>query len=939
MGIAGLVAGKGVAGKGVVTRTARRVAALGLVVSSLAGVGASQAQESGSDIRQVGTLERIPQDVRDAFGETIVPNRFFEGNSNDVRAATAGTMLVFAEVRQLWQVYPFPVPNGTGVAVRDLDTGRLIKTFRLPGRLIRSGSATGEWMHTVDGARRVFLAYATNGLGVLEVDFRTFATRQRQFEPAPFAEFGGFAGIGLGGVTYDPHGERVLALFGAVAGLNLINTNTFLYGLDVSSTAATGQFSFRQLRSCGGPLPSADGTLFASYGFPVLVNAEHLWIPCHRAGKIGTVIRLPHGAAFDPASEELIAIGPASLKNVLADQASGRLFLMTSTAEMWVFEAATMAFIGVVPANADRSPSPNVSYGIDPVSGRVFFLSSAYGLGVVEGRFFPVPQARTRPQAAAQAMEFIFSDAKTGRIFVLPGVNNSKPTSYTVYSVGMPPTPPSPPDPDRNTVDRKEEIGETEARYFASGSGYGTRVLMANGLATVPPAPVVGPASPIALAVNVLGVSKCGFTDRELVAGRVTKAEYDTGSTAAAAIAVDVDERSKLDIDKPSRCDLRLTPVEAFKGLFGTSPDTTAPIQESIENQNADKPRWGRRPAACSSSEGDKAGSEGRGKDEGLAADVSLGSSLVKCRLPGEPLEARATSRLTGPVAVGHADTSVNIVRDGTGVRSVVESFARDIELDVSEQTKVRIGEVRAVATSWSYGRPTKLPQSTHEFFIKRVRIGSVEVCAENCDPRRVVAQLNQVLAGRVEFRIADGIDDRLRLGSPKGALTAVQKSVQRQTSDRSLIGDFTTEVPALDMVVYNDNSEWGRARQLYQFAGVASAATYNIALLPKEVDFPDDPEVLEDEDSEVAFEEPGDDSLGGVFADSTAEILSEGPTDGKDSGGVMDAIRDAASAVAKGIRLFFTNPRQSLLLLTGWALFSLPGFLARRRLRLLQSL
>lgn len=923
-------------GRNAVVALMTRGIALALIALSLSGAAASRAQTDSGALSEVGTLERIPADARAAFGDEIVPDGFFTGEPLDSRSSVAGTLIVLPEVRQLWQVYPLRSSSETAVAVRSLDSNELIATFKTPGGLFRSGSSSGEWMHVVDGTRRIFLAHTVfgQGLGALEVDLQSFETRHWPFNPSAFATFGTFAGVSLGGLSFDPHGERLVALFGAVAGLNLANTTTFVYGLGVGPDNA-GETSIRLLRSCGGPLPPADGTLFSSYGFPVLFRPDHAWIPCHRAGNSGAVVRLSRTALFDASSEEVMAIGPANLRNSFADQQSGRIFLMTANGEIWVFEAASMSFIGVVPANADRAASNLVAFGIDTVSGRLFYLSPTFGLGVVEGRFFPVPQARTLPDRASEASERIYSDYKTGKFYVLPGSFAGRPTFYTVYHGGTAPTPPPPPDPDRNTVDVDEKPGVTESRYFASGNGYGARVLIANGLATVVPAPTVGPASPIASIIGSQGVSRCGFTDRELVAGRVAKAEYDTGSTAASAIAVDVDERTKLDLDKPSRCDLRMSSVEAFKGLFGTSPETTAPAQEAIENQDPENPRWGRKPASCSSSEGEKP-EEATGKDEGLAGDVSFGTSKVQCPVPGKPLHATAVSRLTGPVAVGHASTKVDITREPHAVRSVVESWARDIELQVSEQTSVHIGEVWAKATSFANGRPSKGPQSLYEFAIKRVRIGNTELCAENCDPRRTLAHLNQILAGRVEFRVAEGIDESLQMGSLKGALTAVQKSVQRQTSDRSLIGDFTNEVAALDMVVYNDNSNWGRARQLYQFAGVSSAATYNISLLPGGSPFPDDgpsDDDAGDGDEGAAFAEGsgGGEAFGGAQA-------SNGGRDGG-NGGLLGAVRDAIDALVRGIRLFFTNPRQGLLLVTGWALFFLPGILARRRMRLLASI
>src|SRR5687767_709675 len=300
---------------------------------------------------------------------------------------------------------------------------------------------------------------------------------------------------------------------------------------------------------------------------------------------------------------------------------------------------------------------------------------------------------------------------------------------------------------------------------------------------------------------------RCGYTDRDLFAGRVAKTEYDTGSTAAQAAPMSVDGATEQDLNQPSRC--------KELGVLG------------------DGKRWAYEPAACATSEGsDPQTSNGANKSE-LGND--LGPATVNCPKPGGTLTAKAESRLVGLVEVDRSWTETHITKlpDGGGLRSTVTSVAQGVSLGDS----VQIGELRSTAVSTSNGRPRRGAMSTHDITIAHVRLGETVLCETACDLVALEERLNLAAGGRAVFRTGRGAnsgrDEGLVLGSPRGAQTAVQKSVARQASDRALVGDFTVEVPALEMTVYNDNTSWGRARQIYQFAGVASSATYNIVKRP----------------------------------------------------------------------------------------------------------
>lgn len=890
--------------------------AAALVLTLVVGpmIQAAPAPAAPSSVEQVGVLERFPADARQAFGDEILPRTFLDPKATpgDKREIYGGTIMVFPDVRQMWQLYPKGELNGgTFIAVRDLDSLSIVKTLYVTGNF--TTSRLMEYPHAVDPGKRVFLIQSGYQKAT-EIDLRTFAVREITLSPVNF----NVASAWWAGATYDAKTDSLFMLYGQVAASTAANTNTFLTRLDLK----TGGFEVRLLRSCNGPLPSAD--VEGKHATKILTTEDNLYIPCMRAGVTGIVVRVPRAEAFVPTGQEDVAVGPVQFRESLIDAVARRIYMATSPGELWAFDAETMSFVGVVGTLDSSSRFTSVSHGIDPQSGRIFFVSNSYGLGVVEGRFFPMPQPRTYPAYKSVADEDVWSDPKTGRVFVLRGTLGQRALRYEVFQAGSAPAPPPPPDADANTSDRDEQPGVTDARYFTNGSGYGARVILANGVVPIVPAPSVAAVAPTAQILADHVAPKCGFSDRELIAGRVSKAEYDTGSTAAQAASVHLDDRTKLDLDRPSRCDVTVrNGAELFRGVFATAPAVA-------DNQDAANPRWTIKPAACSASEGGESKT-----DESDDPATRLGTSKVTCPLPGGTLEASAFASLVGGVSVGKAYSDVKILRDGkNGMKSTVVSAAEDINIAAG---LIRIAEVRSVAESVSNGRPKKdgKDMSTHQVVIRGVRVNGQELCRsdQQCDPNTVLDALNRVASGRAQFRIASGLDKRLLKGTDKGALTAVQKSVQRQSSDQALIGDFTTDVPALEMVVYNDNAEWGRARQLYQFAGVAASASYNISLIPTGSAGPDF-----GPDDGLSADVPGVDGPAPFLSTGDAGTPQPVKSGAAKKRGVLDRISDAVNALGRGIRLFFIDPRQSLLLLTGWALFASPGWLFRRRRALVEA-
>lgn len=897
----------------------RNFAMRGSLAFALVAIVAGSAQPGGADPaadrpKVVDRLSRFAPDAIKALGDRIKP-----AFSGDNRETYGGTLIGVPGRRQLWQIYPTSgsEPTPTLIAIRDMDSLKIIKTLELPISMQRGARSDfgGDWMHTFDGDRRLFLL--GNGIdgrstwAITEIDLATFSHKTSELTQ-PFVNAGRpLTGFLPAAMEFDPFSQAVLLLFGGVPATAAGNANTFVYRF----TLADKQGAARQIRVCAGPLTPTDSGFTSQLGG--IVTFEYVFFSCQRAGSIGAVARIKRSELFDQNSVEDIVAGPAYLETALADPGSGRIFLITIGGEIWAFDTATMAFVGVIAGGAAGAIDPRSGYGLDSHTGRLFFVSNTYGMGIAEGRFYPIPQARLYPDLAAGAQERIISDSKRGIIFVLLESGSKRAADYLIYETGQAPLPPPEPDPDRSTIDVAEQDGVTDSRFFANASGYGARVLLAKGIVAVPPAPTVGVVAPTADIIEKNLNSKCGYNDRELAVGRVSKAEYDTGSTAARAIGADVDERTKLDLAHFSRCDVTVrNGQEVFRGIFGTAP-TKELLMGDPDDPDDDRDHgytWNREAATCTSSEG------GQEKSDD-SKNEAPNQGHVECPRPGGTLEAFAVGQLAGGVTVQEARTTSTISRDDKGVVAHAVAEAQDVNI----AGVIHIGEVTSIATSRSNGRPNKNPMSTHTLILKGVRTPDGWLCKDVCDENLVVRNLNILTGGRVEFRTRSGIDEKLKKGTLKGALTAVQKSTARQASDQALVGDATTEVAGLEMIMYNDNKPFGRARQIYQFAGVATAATYNIQRIPGGAGFDDLPGDGGFDDS--ALDAVGSSGEGFASGDgfATAPIVGGG---GSDGGPVERFLR----ALGRGIRMFLTDPRQALLLLTAWGLFSLPPVLSRRR-------
>lgn len=861
---------------------------------------------------RIGTLSKFAADTRPALGKSYRP---LDGEDE------TGSALLLTKARQIWQFYP-NVTDGnarTTVLVRNLDSNKIIKTLDLPYLRRATFVSGGDWMWAQDPGKRLFL-YDQSG-SVLAIDLRSFAVTTYSLEPLQLAARTAYFAW-MGGLAYDPYSNAIVLVYGGAISSSVANTNTVFLRLDLASKEVTGP---RKVRACTGPLPTAEN-VGVTYSTPMVIpNEQFLYLPCTRAGMVQAIVRLPRADLMSPASAETFVTGPVGVESVLPDHETGNLYTMTTAGAIWVFDASAMAYVGTVAAaperrvgqGPDRGGGSNIGAGVDEDTGQLFFLAPLYGLSVVEARLFPVPQARSDSALAAAGRPRIFSDSRTRRLFVM----KQDGAGYDIYRT--PPVVLAPPggNADAGTVDVAERAGVTESSFGTTASGYGARALLTNGVIPLLPIPTAGGGAGddgADLFVKQL-TSRCWFSDRDLFVGRVAKTEADGGSTAAEAIAAQLDDRSKLDLEQPSRCDPSVNNADGnavIKGIFNTTPGGTALLDEQVGPRS----KWEREPAACTQSLPD-APKPGLPDDHG---SQPLGSSEVRCAVPDgkNVTTARAEGFLTGAIAVGRSKAWTEIRREPRGIVSTAHAVASDITI----AGDITIAEVASSASSVSNGRPGKAAASEHKTSIKGLTIAGQSICAGECDAKQAQDALNLIAAGRVQFRVGSGASDpRLLQGSPGGAVTAVQKSPQRQFSDRALLGDSTSEVPALEMIVYNDNSSWGTARQVYQFAGVATSATYNIVMVPTGLPLPD----LEVPELPRAGELPP----GGTGPSGPGPIPDSGDNPVPQADGDQPpTLAGAPAALGRGLRLLLTDPRHALLMLTVWLLLGLPVLLARRR-------
>jgi hypothetical protein len=748
------------------------------------------------------------------------------------------------------------------------------------------------------------------------------------------------------GLEYDESTDTLLALQSATKNDTALANMLLLVGWNSQDLLKGGrlpQVTPRPVRACKRD-PVNDAS--SPYLTPILINSApdpedggkvKTWVvfPCYSTtfSTNVVIVRLDRASALDPnASQEKAVVAPSAVVNWAVDSKHGRLYLANNSAEAdaWVYEVATDAFVGIIGLSPRGAlEAAGLGMGVDEESGRLYARGPSYGVMIAAAAQDPVPQADVYPSLAASSTYRLLVDPKRNRLFSLVGMAGAgDPTpAYDVITVPAPlPIPPRQ-DPDANTAQVDEAPGKTVPQYGGNASAYGLRVLLARGVSGAIPSNGNQMAGELYTNAN----SYCGFTDRELVLARVSKTEFSNNSRFAQAAAVDPDNATVVDLGTPSRCDIYnsykgdispvnvVTPFLNTTGVLGDADRAGAPASSTVNSAIGPHTTWDYTPADCSTAKGEDAA--------GPNSKPLVGKTEVECTKDDE-ISATAESRLKAvdglDVTVARASTSTKVRLDPKeGVVTTAISRLEGVNI-----AGIGIGFIENKATSYAHGR-TGSARTVFEL----PRIGfmdgpGVPSCTDQCKVDDVVKALNTALAGRAEFRRVKPRTD-LAKGSPGGYEAGILKSEKQQASDNSLSGDKSVEIPALEMVVYNDNATVGRARQVYQFAGVRADSHYGIQVIGSGTCSTCLPEAGSMLDVDTGLITDGAPLPNGGAALNVRLPNSEGT--------LHRALRQTVAGADYSLRVIFSNPRDALLMATVWALMWGP-FIASRRRRALRA-
>ena len=676
-------------------------------------------------------------------------------------------------------------------------------------------------------------------------------------------------------------GHRVLAFEylqpgrGNSTGKLLLLTHAYVNEADVPSStltlhrwdAATGAEEWaHRLDGCRGGRGFGNDTRYST-GLEVIEGpARELIFGCIGRSVIGEVWRAPIKDDGTVGAQTL-AGQVSTASDFLIDPAARRAHALTSSGvgqsivAVDLNRAGVVGSVGVSFAAETQSDLGGVGAGIDPTTGRVYAVAAPSeepntgkrnpgGLVIVDGRRSPLPQGFAYPEHGGKAADMVVvdpaSNGRPTRLFIrLLGEDFYRVFADRIPVQGDPPLAAA----DRFTVDVAEREGQTLASFAGSANGYGARSIFLGGTNAIPDPlfTVRGESATKDVATGFGAAPGCGETNREVVVATVKQGTTlsNTGAAADAAAAT-ADPRTIQDLEQPvASCSPSLFSRLTF-GRRRTHPDDFTGGSDAFRNtkvpggdENADQfigPSFPFSPAVCLPPDrpSDSSPHDGDGPYAGVAVPRGF-TATVSCPVGEEKVEAAAESAFTelGPgISLRGAWNEAVVVRSiGKGVTVEVRSHVKGVTIEGG----VSIGRIASLATSTAGGRPsTAATTFTSEMCGVETPTLSFRGCVDprSEDGRGLVAAINAVLAQRqMELRVPVP-DADLAKGTPGGALAAVQKDRFAAQGERLFNNDFSTALPALELVRLHD-STLGRGRQIVQLAGVQASTSYNIALVP----------------------------------------------------------------------------------------------------------
>lgn len=323
--------------------------------------------------------------------------------------------------------------------------------------------------------------------------------------------------------------------------------------------------------------------------------------------------------------------------------------------------------------------------------------------------------------------------------------------------------------------------------------------------------------------------------------------------------------------------------------------------------------------------------------------ETALFASRAEC--DGHLILAHATSESAGlnlptpadaPVSVGSTSSSViswKSPEDGTVTIAAAE--AHDIQIGPLE-----IGTVRSVTRVSARGVAGSNHADLHRQWCDIVMAGQAihEGCLDPSDPqiRTLVDTVNQALQ-RVQLSVPEASVQK----TPLGYQAVVTKDRGVRAADQTVNNDDSFTVPALQVTIYNDNTE-GPSRVVLQLAGVHAEARYGIVVLPAVTvpRFDRTTTVRGARSAPVDRRPPGQ----GVVAarpgtpatyEDVVEAIPSSSTEvapNADERPFVQLMRRPIDALRTALEWLVNNPREFALLFVMWSILAFPIYLVVRR-------
>jgi hypothetical protein len=496
-------------------------------------------------------------------------------------------------------------------------------------------------------------------------------------------------------------------------------------------------------------------------------------------------------ADFDPVAERFYMVSRSDL-----------------TPGAWVFDGRNSAWVGFVPAQG-----PPASLGVDPGSGHVFMQAGSVKpeLIVADGRATPAAQGNAFSIPISTLRAVLLADPLTGRVFV-PTADKENHARTLVAVDATPRSLPAPlDDPDALTTDVPEG-STTEATYFGSLNGYGSRVVLVGGTGGITTSPGY------TLNANTIGASTVGQEgpdvwdrgyilglspgDRGLFFGHVASVDVRGSGAGASAQAITGDSTTAGDfINQQNR------------------------LNETLgQEQEAEPWPW---PAATCLDGGGKATSP----DTSGTGTVSKASCNLK-EQKGGAYSAAGNFVVSDGISLGPSSFEGSAVRTAAdGIVTIATAVARDIRITVPGAGSLTIARIKAVARTVAHGRRgTAAVRWTRDI----EHVGIVDAsgkpvfsCATQCDTS-VIEEAVHTWAG---MKLAIKFPTPQKRATPGGAFAGIQKTVGAYYDGFVANNDNTFSTPAAEIVAYNDYGE--RSRVLIQLAAIQASSTYTISVIP----------------------------------------------------------------------------------------------------------